>query len=161
MPFPTGEADQQQQLPCPPAPFLRADAADRQGEGYVVENGQVRQQGEVLEHHAHEAAADVREIRSRGGGHVDPFDDDLPAARLDEAGDAAHQGGLARARQAHDHEAFAGKDVEGRILQGRQARGGIIAVMGRAVEFPDVPAGDDRRRHTSAPSRPRLEPRGA
>ena len=75
----------------------------------------MRQQREILEHHAHACGGGVRsaprrEIFSRSL----PSNSTLPCGRLDQPGQAAHQRRFAGARQAHDDEDLALGGFRGR-----------------------------------------------
>ena len=67
----------------------------------------MRQQGEILEHHAHLVAADVDQLRIAGLEQVAAIEHDAAIARLDQPRQAAHQRRFAGARQAHDDEDLA------------------------------------------------------
>jgi hypothetical protein len=73
----------------------------------VLQHGQVREQVEVLEHHADLAAdlVDALEVV----GQFDAVDDDLALLVLLQPVDAADHGRLARARRAADHDALAAR----------------------------------------------------
>jgi len=81
-----------------------APHAERVGD--VVEGGEVREEGEPLEHHADRAAPGRDTL---DGGAVDL---DAPGGGGDEARDHAQQRGLAAARGAEDGEEAAGREVE-------------------------------------------------
>ena len=87
-------------------------AGQLQPEGGVVQHRQVRQQREGLEHHADVLAAKGAQPRLAVVVDVLAVDQDAPGGGLDQAVDQPHQGGLARARQAHDDEDLAGLDGE-------------------------------------------------
>ena len=74
-------------------------------QGQVLEDGQVREQVELLEHHADLAAdgLDVLDVV----GQLDAVDDDVALLVLLEPVDAADQGRLARARRAADDDLLA------------------------------------------------------
>jgi hypothetical protein len=80
-------------------PLGLAHTADLQPVGHVVEDLSVWEQPEVLEHHRHVVAAQLTQARVRHGADVLAVEADLAGAGLDQAGQAAHQGGLAGARQ--------------------------------------------------------------
>jgi hypothetical protein len=96
---------------------------DFQPVGDVVHHPAVRQQPEVLEHHADPVPAQLPEL---GGGHL-PYvlatDGDLARRRLDEPREAADQCRLAAARQAHDDEDLARPDFERDVPDGGGASG--------------------------------------
>jgi hypothetical protein len=90
-----------------------ADPHRRQGQ--VLQHGEMREQVELLEHHA-DVAPD-RVDRLHVVGELDAVDDQVPALVFLEAVDAADQGRLARARGAADHDALAARDVELDVAQ--------------------------------------------
>ncbi|MNT40308.1 hypothetical protein D3C72_1766150 [compost metagenome] len=61
-------------------------------------------QGEGLKHHADLLAPHLAQLAVRDGGYVLAVDQHLTTGRLDEAVEEAHQGGFARAGEAHHHE---------------------------------------------------------
>src|SRR5256885_7984588 len=65
-----------------------------------------------LEHHGDVLAAQRAQIALAQGIDVLAIDHDAPGRGLDEAVEHAHQGGLARARQAHDDGDLARLDGE-------------------------------------------------
>ncbi len=83
-----------------------------QREGDVPEHRQVRQQGEVLEHHAHAVAAQLDQLAAGDLSKVAPLEEHLPRRRLDQPRQAAHQRRLARAGKPHDDENLALADRE-------------------------------------------------
>ncbi len=89
--------------------FRRAADPDR-AERQVLEHGEVREQVEVLEHHADLAAnfLDLFQVV----GQLNAVDDDLALLMLFQAVDAADQGRLAGPGRAADDDAFAGFDVQ-------------------------------------------------
>ena len=88
------------------------DALDHQREGDIFEDGQMRQQGEMLEHHAHLVAADLDELGFACLQQVAAVEGDSAIGRLDQARQASHQRRLARSRQAHDDEDLALMDID-------------------------------------------------
>ena len=69
-----------------------------------------------------------RSSRSRSGVRredVLALEDELAGGRLDQPGQAAHQGRLAGAGQAHDDEDLAGGDVEAHVADGGRAAGAV------------------------------------
>jgi hypothetical protein len=60
------------------------DALHREREGDILEHVQMRQQGEVLEHHAHLVAADFDQLLGRCLEEVPAVEIDLAGGRLDE-----------------------------------------------------------------------------
>ncbi len=87
-------------------------AGQLQAEGRVVQHRHVRHQRKGLEHHGDVLAAQRAQIALAQGIDVLAIDHDAPGRGLDQAVEHAHQGGLARARQAHDDEDLAGLDGE-------------------------------------------------
>ena len=99
-------------------------------------------------------------------------EEDLAEGRLDQAGQAADERGLAGARQAHDHEDLAGLDLERDVAHGDRGagvapevrgvdvagRGLLQLVAGRAEDLPDALRGDRRRAvapaHEALPNQP-------
>ena len=66
-----------------------ADALDFERQRDIAEHGAVRQQGEVLEHHAHLVAAQVDQLLFADLHQVERFEADFAVARLDQARHAA------------------------------------------------------------------------
>ena len=62
------------------------DALHFEREGGVLKDGQVRQKGEVLEDHAHLAAADLDHFLVGHRQEVAPLEEDFAAGRFDQAG---------------------------------------------------------------------------
>jgi hypothetical protein len=93
--------------------------------GDVLQNRHVRHEAEVLEHHAHPVPAQLDQLGLRQGQDVLAIDQHLPGRGLHQPGEAPHDRGLARPRQAHDDEDLAGMDVEA-----------DIAGRGNAVTLP-------------------------
>src|SRR3546814_13174975 len=71
----------------------------------------MRQQGEVLEHHAHLVAADLDHLALGAAQQVAALEEDLPGGRLDQPRQAAHQGRLPGAAESHDYEDLAVADL--------------------------------------------------
>jgi hypothetical protein len=88
------------------APLEHALLRDRQ----VAQGGQVREQVELLEHHA-DPGAHLVDVHV-GVGDLDTLDHDLARGRLLEQVHAAQQGRLAGARGADDTDHLAAVDVE-------------------------------------------------
>ena len=85
------------------------------GENEVFADRQVREELEVLEHHAH-AAAQLRQIRLRVA-HGNAVDDDLALLEGFERIDRLDERRLARARRAANDDDFTLFDVHGTVLQ--------------------------------------------
>jgi hypothetical protein len=126
-----------------------------QGKGDVAEHGQMGQQGEMLEHHAHAMPADLDQLLLGGGEQVLAFEHDPARGRLDQARHAAHQRRLAGARKAHDDEDLAFVNVEAGVAHGADQAGAgqllvadLAAVLGeeglgaRSENLPDGLAGE-------------------
>jgi len=91
-----------------------AARADRR-QGAVLQDREVREQVELLEHHAdlapHRVGVALR------GREVDAVDHDAPFLHRLEPVDAADQGGLARSRGAAHHDPLAGLHVQVDVAQ--------------------------------------------
>jgi hypothetical protein len=122
--------------------LLNRDGAD----GAVLQRGQVREQVELLEHHA-DAAAYVR--RGTGGViELDAVHDDAAGVVRHQAVDAGDGGGFAGTGGAADHHALARRDGEIEARQHEQ----------RPKALAHALHGDDRCHRTPRPSR-RSRPR--
>ena len=115
------QPDEVDDLLRPGEPLAAGLPAHLEPEGDVVDHPAVRQQPEVLEHHGDVAPPQVAEPGGRHGRHVVALDAHRARRRLDEAGQAAHQGRLAGPGQAHDHEHLAGRHVERHVADRRRA----------------------------------------
>ena len=93
----------------------------------------MRQQAEVLEHHAHPVAAQVEQLRLAGRGDVDVADAHGAGGRLDEPGQAAHERRLAAAGQAHHDEHLAGGDVGVDVAHSGDVAGARLQLAARQV----------------------------
>src|SRR5690606_40937072 len=96
-----------------PAPHLA------QPERHVVEHGQVREEVELLEHHA-DLAPHLGDL-AHVVGQLGAVDDDAAAVVLLEPVDAADEGRLARARGPDHHDDLLAADGEVDALQGLAA----------------------------------------
>ena len=96
----------------------RGHALDLEGKADIAENGEMRQQGEVLEDHAHAMAADLDHFASACREKIAAVEQNLAGRRLDQARHAADERRLARAGQAHDDEDFSVMDIEGNVADG-------------------------------------------
>ena len=108
---------------------------DLEGERDVVVDGLVRQQPEVLEHHA-EAAAEVGHLAGRDRGQPLAEHVDLARRGLLLAQHQPQQAGLAAAGRAHQEDELAGADLERHVVQ-RRARSAAIT-LGHGVEADHV-----------------------
>src|SRR5712691_3511804 len=116
----------------------------------------MRQQPEVLEDHREAVSPQLAEPRLVGLADVFAVEEDLAGGRFDEPGQAANQGRLATAGQAHDDEDLARLDIEGDVANGDggpelrpkvgirkiRVRGADELVLGRAEGLPEVPDRD-------------------
>ena len=93
----------------------------------ILTHGQVREQVELLEHHAHAAAhqIDVRVL----GGDVLSLKDNFAAGRLLEQVQAAQKGGLARAGRADDYDLLALLDMLVDTLEHLMVAKGFVQVF--------------------------------
>lgn len=105
------------------AALAPADALDFEPVRDVVEHGPVRQEAEVLEDHRGAVAAQFAQPRLVHGADVLAVDDDRAGRRLDEPGQTAYEGRLARAGQAHDDEDLALAHIEAHVPDGGRAAG--------------------------------------
>ena len=114
----------------------------------------MRQQGKILEHHAHAVAAQLDKLGVGDREQILALELDLPIGRFDEPRHAADKRRLARAREAHDDENLALADFE--IDRARRAdQPGLYEFGGtcpavvianepggiRAEKLPDIAAG--------------------
>ena len=91
-------------------------ALHAQGQGDVLVGGQVVEEAEILEHHAH-AAADAREVILGDARHVLAEKRDQAAGRLHREQDEAKQRRLAGAGGAGEELEGIGLDREGQVAQ--------------------------------------------
>ena len=97
----------------------------------------MREEAKVLEDHRHLGPAQVTQLPLVQIPHVVAVDDDVAAGWLDQARQGAEQGGLARAREAHDDKALATLDFKIHVLDRHHVTGlflnfraGFAAVVG-------------------------------
>ena len=112
------EAHEIDHLPRAGLALFPADALDEQREGHVVEHVQMRQQREVLEHHAHLVAADLDQLVLAGAQQILAVENEFAHRRFDQPRQAAHQRRLARARKPHDDEDLALAHLERGVAHG-------------------------------------------
>ena len=98
--------------------LLARNALDLERKGDIVEHGEMRQEREVLKHHAHLVTAEFDQLLPRGIEQVAAGEDDFAGGRLDQAREASHQRRLAGAGKSHDDEDLAARDVERRVGDG-------------------------------------------
>jgi len=116
-------------------PFVRivlvvgpALAAHGAGHAGILQNGAVRQQGEMLEHHRHLLPPQPPHVAFVIGQHVLAIEQDLARGRLDQPVEVADERRFARARQPHDDRDLAVLHVDIDVLQAQHV----------AVVFPEV-----------------------
>ncbi len=127
------------------------DALHREGEGDVFQHREVGKQSEVLKHHAHLMAADFDELGFRQAEQIPSLELDRSGGRFDQSGQAAQEGRLAGAGQAHNDEDLALPYGQSRIADGaNQICGAQFGGTGAAVaqlkkllaarteDFPDI-----------------------
>ena len=114
----TGQSHQRQGVGRHRSSLGTIDATQFETEGDVVEKGAVRQQAEVLEHHAHLVPPQLQQRLVVGLRDVGAVDHHRASGGFDETGDAADERALARARQAHHHEHLARRHVEAHLAHG-------------------------------------------
>ena len=110
-------------------------AGDAQRQRHVVERRQVRQQAEVLEHHA-DAPAQPRQQPALGGLDVGAEQRQPAAGRPDRQVHQPQQAGLAGARRPEQPAERAVRQHEAEIVQHLWSRPGISALAGSAVPEP-------------------------
>src|SRR5690606_27741557 len=93
---------------------------------HVAQYGAVGEKGEALEYHAELLTAHFPQFPLVQGGDVLAVHDDLTGGRVVNAVNAAQQGGLAAAGEAHHDEDFAGVDGEVNVVN---ADGGARAAL--------------------------------
>src|SRR4051812_1241819 len=86
--------------------FSPREVAHSERKGDVLGNGHMRKEGVVLEHDA-DAATMRRNIR-----YIPVTNQDIPRARLGEAGDHHQCSGLSRSTRSEEGDEFASSDVE-------------------------------------------------
>jgi hypothetical protein len=120
----------------------------------------VRQQPEVLEDHRESMPSELAETRLIGFPDVLAVEQNLSGGRLDEAGQATDQSGLAAAGEAHHDEDLARPDIEGDVAHGHgspelrpklgirevRIRGSDDLVFPGSERLPEVPDCDRRPR---------------
>ena len=89
------------------------------GQGDVLLGGEGGQQVERLEDEPEPVPTQDRALPVREGGQVGVADEHLPRGQRVQAGQAVHQGRLARARRTHDRGELAGGQVEASGRRGR------------------------------------------
>ena len=94
----------------------RSDARFAQRIGEVLEDGQVRVEGEGLEDHRHAAPGDRRV------GHVAAENLDAAAVRPDEPGDGAQRRRLADGARAENDEETPFGDLQSEVVQSGHSR---------------------------------------
>ena len=157
---PTLEPNKLDDLEGPGVPGLPVDALHLERKRHVLRHRAVGEEGKVLEHHAHLVATELDHLRLGGDEEVLAVELDLARRGIDEPRHATHQGGLARATEAHEHDDLALVDLERGItdggdvavlLDGRKVRvtamGGEELLGLRPVQLPDVLANDLRVAH--------------
>jgi len=105
-----GHLDDAEHLQRPPPPLAATHAAHPQAERHVVENGHVRPEGVVLEHHA--AVAPVR----RAAGGVGVAEEDPTAVRRIEPRDDTQQRRLAATRRTQKKKQFPRLDRQRHVV---------------------------------------------
>ena len=145
-------------------------ALDLEAERHVVHDATVGQEAEVLEHHADLPATDLPEPLVVQQHDVLSVEQHLAGRGIVQPVQHPHEGGLARAGEAHDHEHLARRHVEGHVADGGHAArllqqlGARQVGVGRAddavglrsVDLPDVAARNDVLRRLAQRPPPRL-----
>ena len=115
----------------------------------------MRQQREMLEHHAHLVTPDLDHLARTGAQQVAAVEENLSGGRFDQAREAAHQRRLAGTGKPHDDEDLVLPDIDidvahradqpGRLdggLIGRRAVPRDKAGGAVAEQFPQIAAGE-------------------
>ena len=118
-------ADQSDQFQCVvgdrPAPGFR-NAPDFERVGHIFTHGPMREQGDVLEHHAEMQRAQFPQFRSRHPADVAAKNLDFSFGGFNQAVDQAHQGRFSRAGKTHDAENLAFRHFEACVAHADHAR---------------------------------------
>jgi hypothetical protein len=125
------QAHQVEHLGDHPLDGGRGLADDLQGEGHVLGHRLVGQQPEVLEDGA-DLAAHRGDLPAVDLVQLPPRDEHLAPRRPQLAQDQTQEGGLARARSAHQEHELALFDLDVDVGQGRSASG--VIALGHAFE---------------------------
>ena len=104
-------------------PSILVDSLDLEPERDVVDDAPMREQSEVLEHHADLGAPHPPQLVVVHLHDVLTIDEHLAGGRVVDPIDHADERGLARARQAHHHEDLALGDIERDVAHGDDAPG--------------------------------------
>ena len=102
-------------------PLVAREAAELEAERDIVDHVEVRQQGEILEHHADLLGLSLRMARCDLRPDVLALDEDAAGGRLDQPVDVPDEGGFAAAGQAHDAEDLAWLDGEADVMDANDA----------------------------------------
>src|SRR5262249_41566926 len=158
------EADETQLLIGDRQALLLRHAAQLEAEGDVLAHGPMRQQGHVLEHHAHLFRAQATQLDGTLAADILAVDDDAARGRLDQPVDVPDERRLAAAGEAHDAKDLTARDIQ---VAGRDADDAVellqhlglpetLVAHGRerlsgplAEDLPDLPALDDRVGHVA------------
>ncbi len=116
--LPAGQATQGERLVGAAYALGAGHALHFQTVGGVLAHAAVREEREVLEHHADLPGADLAQLAVAERGQVLAVEADMPGGRLEQAVQHAQQGGLAGSGQTHDDEDLAGLHGEGRVDHG-------------------------------------------
>ena len=126
---PAAEADEFEGLFGAVAAVASVGALDFEAPGGVVEHGAVGHEAEVLEDHGEFGAAEFAEFFVGEGGDFAPAEPDFADGGVDQAVDAADEGGFAAAGETHDDEDLALADIEGDVAEGKDAAGVFLDVV--------------------------------
>ena len=134
--LPAGQAAQGERLVGAACALGAGHALHFQTVGGVLAHAAVREEREVLEHHADLLGADLAQFAGAERGQVLAVEAHMPGGRLEQAVQHAQQGGLAGTGQAHDDEDLAGLHGEGRVDHGSGGALGAQVVPVRSVPEP-------------------------
>ena len=130
------KSHQRDHLSCPGIAFFCRLALHAQRKGDIVQHIEMRQQSEVLEHHAHFPASQFNQALGVGDEQIFVIQQHLSTTGLDEPRQAAYQRGFSGTRQSHDDENLAGMNDEIGIDNGRNLPAAAqLLTSGRAIAF--------------------------
>lgn len=136
--LPSGEPDHLQRFGGAFALPLARSVLHAQPVGDVLRDRAVREQREVLEHHAHPPLAQLAHLSRGLVGQVDVVDQHPAGSGREQSVQRAQQGRLARTGQSHHHENFAALHGEGGVDHRRGHAGQLqFGAVGAVLQLAD------------------------